>query len=196
VTEWATLETTTHQDHVIAHVIGTTVLGYFVRDETAYLLLDIGFIWRTYLDGEMGLLPHPVAIAELEVDQATKNLLSADIDFLLREGTCAIGLELITAVAGESLLRSVEFFARENSRRLVLTCDDGKIVMETSLDNGELTIMCSDKDSVDGVNGEEGLGGAVRAEQAFVRQRLRAELGREPTAEEMNEWLREQTEGY
>jgi len=196
VTEWATLETTTHQDHVIAHVIGTTVLGYFVRDETAYLLLDIGFIWRTYLDGEMGLLPHPVAIAELEVDQATKNLLSVDIDSLLREGTSAIGLELITAVAGECLLRSVEFFARENSRQLVLTCDDGKIVMETSLDNGELTIMCSDKDSVDGVNGEEGLGDAVRAEQAFVRQRLRAELGREPTAEEMNEWLREQTEGY
>ena len=196
MTEWATLETTTHQDHVIAHVIGTTVLGYFVRDETAYLLLDIGFIWRTYLDGEMGLLPHPVAIAELEVDQATKNLLSVDIDSLLREGTSAIGLELITAVAGECLLRSVEFFARENSRQLVLTCDDGKIVMETSLDNGELTIMCSDKDSVDGVNGEEGLGDAVRAEQAFVRQRLRAELGREPTAEEMNEWLREQTEGY
>jgi hypothetical protein len=196
VTEWATHETTTHQDHVIAHVIGATVLGYFIKDETAYLLLDIGFIWRTYLDGEMGLLPHPVAIGELETDEHTRTEFRADIDLLLQEGTTATGLQQFTVAGCDCLIQSVEFFARENSRRLVLTCEDGSFVVESSLESGELTIMNSDKDPVDGVNEEDGLSDAVRAEQEFVRQRLRAEFGREPTAEEMNEWLREQTEGY
>jgi hypothetical protein len=33
-------------------------------------------------------------------------------------------------------------------------------------------------------------------EQDFVRQRLRSELGRQPTQEEVDEWLREHTESY
>jgi hypothetical protein len=37
---------------------------------------------------------------------------------------------------------------------------------------------------------------AVRAEHEFLHQRLRAELGREPTEEELDEWLRQHTEGY
>ena len=61
---WTDCETNTHQDGVIAHVIGATILGHFILDETAFLLLDIGFLWNIYLDAEMGLLPHPVAIGE------------------------------------------------------------------------------------------------------------------------------------
>jgi hypothetical protein len=37
---------------------------------------------------------------------------------------------------------------------------------------------------------------AARQEQDYLRQRLRDELGREPTDEELSEWLREHTEGY
>lgn len=37
---------------------------------------------------------------------------------------------------------------------------------------------------------------AGREEWEYVRTRLRAELGREPDDNEINEWLREQTEGY
>ena len=66
---WTPLETNTHQDHVIAHVIGATPLGHFIWDETAFILLDIGFIWNIYLDLEMGLVPHSVAIAELDADE-------------------------------------------------------------------------------------------------------------------------------
>ena len=36
----------------------------------------------------------------------------------------------------------------------------------------------------------------VRKEQEYLRQRLRDELKREPTEEELNEWLRQHTEGY
>lgn len=37
---------------------------------------------------------------------------------------------------------------------------------------------------------------AARAEREYVRQRLREELQRDPTEEEVDEWLRQHTEGY
>ncbi len=37
---------------------------------------------------------------------------------------------------------------------------------------------------------------AACMEQEYVRERLREELGREPSEEELSEWLREHTEGY
>lgn len=36
----------------------------------------------------------------------------------------------------------------------------------------------------------------ARTEREYVRGRLREELNREPTEEEMDEWLRQQTEGH
>jgi hypothetical protein len=122
---WTVADTNTHQDHVIAHVIGATPLGHFIFDETTYILLDIGFIWNIYLDMEMGLLPHPVAIAELEADEAKKSELRAEIDRWL-QGRDELSL------AG---IQSVELFESDNSRRLVLNCDAGKLVVETSLDD-------------------------------------------------------------
>jgi hypothetical protein len=74
--------TTTHQDHVIAHVLGATVLGHFVFDETLYLILDIGFMWRVYLDGEMDLLPGTLAIQESDADESLKQKLKEDVNIL------------------------------------------------------------------------------------------------------------------
>ena len=37
---------------------------------------------------------------------------------------------------------------------------------------------------------------AARDERDYVRQRLAEELGREPTQSELDEWLRQHTEGY
>src|SRR5882762_4739295 len=82
---WQPRETATHQDHVIAHVLGATVLGYFIFDEALYILLDIGFIWTIFLDGEMSLLPHPVAVSELEVHADGREQIKADIDILLSD---------------------------------------------------------------------------------------------------------------
>jgi hypothetical protein len=36
----------------------------------------------------------------------------------------------------------------------------------------------------------------ARREEDYVRERLRGELGRDPSDEELREWLREHTEGY
>ena len=37
---------------------------------------------------------------------------------------------------------------------------------------------------------------AAREEQEFLRERLRAELKREPSEEELDEYVRQHTEGY
>lgn len=44
--------------------------------------------------------------------------------------------------------------------------------------------------------GSTGLDDAARSEREYVRSRLREELQHEPTEEEIDEWLREHTEGY
>jgi DNA-directed RNA polymerase specialized sigma subunit len=45
-------------------------------------------------------------------------------------------------------------------------------------------------------NDDSELDETVREEAEFLRDKLREQLGREPTDEEVNEWLREHTESY
>ena len=45
-------------------------------------------------------------------------------------------------------------------------------------------------------NEDNELSGAAREGESFVREKLKEELGREPTSEEIDEWLREHTESY
>jgi len=44
--------------------------------------------------------------------------------------------------------------------------------------------------------GDNTLEDAARDSTEYVRQRLREELKRDPTEAEVNDWLREHTEGY
>ena len=104
---------------MIAHVIGASVLSHFVWDETAYLLLDIGFIWNIYLDGEMGLVPERAALAEMEVDESLRKW------------------EEVTA---PSPIQSVDVFESEDGRRLVLNCESTTITIETSFSTREIQI--------------------------------------------------------
>jgi hypothetical protein len=43
---------------------------------------------------------------------------------------------------------------------------------------------------------DDSLEDAARDERRYAHERLRRELGRDPSEEEVNEWLRQQTEGY
>jgi hypothetical protein len=45
-------------------------------------------------------------------------------------------------------------------------------------------------------NGGDDLSKAGKEEQEYVRKRLSEELGREPSKEEIDEWLRQHTESY
>ena len=144
--DWIESETSKHQDHVIAHVIGATVLGWFVAGEAAHLLLDIGFLWTIYLDGEMNLLPQGVAISELDADElnsADKTDVAFDAQLLLSEGRHATGLKRFTGSPVECLITTVEFFSANLERRIVIRGDEVKIFVETSLQDAGIIIRPS-----------------------------------------------------
>jgi hypothetical protein len=137
--EFVAAETNTHQDHVIAHVIGATVVGYFMWDETAYLLLDIGFIWNIYLDGEMGLVPQTQAVNELDAGEDFKRALRSDMDAFAQDVEDSV-LKQLSIPLSRSPIQTVDFEQSGNSRRLVITCEESTLVVETSLDTAEVQI--------------------------------------------------------
>lgn len=141
---WTPKDTSTHQHHVIAHVLGATVLGYFVFDEVLYILLDIGFVWTIFLDGEMGLLPHPVTVSELEIDPETREQLKADMDLLLSDKAPADeNLSRMKRPPGgpkSCRIEDVEFFAAGDRRRLLITGEETNLAIETSLSTAEVQV--------------------------------------------------------
>ena len=135
---WESAATTTHQDHVIAHTIDTTVLGYLVLDEALHLLLDIGFIWTIYLDGQMVLLPQRTAIQELGVDAATKQKINEET--LLLEQQEFEQLQHFTPTPVDCRIKDVQFFSSGEHRRLVLIGEEGSLAIETSLETGGIEV--------------------------------------------------------
>jgi len=139
-TEWSETDTTTHQDHVIAHVIGATVLGYIIHDEALYVLLDIGFIWRIYVDGEMGLLPHPVAVGELDAGEEKRSEIQADIELLLRDGLRPDGLRQLTQAPANCLIEEVTFHTSGYERRLLIAGEEESLAVDMSVRSGKITV--------------------------------------------------------
>jgi hypothetical protein len=138
--DWELHETSTHQDHVIAHVIGATVLGYFEFDQSAHLALDIGFIWTIFADGEMGLVPQSLAIKELELDAGAVAELRADLQALEDEGYAAVGLSRMTVAPAGCLITDVSFYAHESNRRLQITGEEASLEIVTSLVTGDVRV--------------------------------------------------------
>lgn len=132
MSNWSSVETNTHQDHVIAHVLGTTVLGYFIADEAAHLLLDIGFIWTIYVDTEMALLPQAVAVGELALDAQARAALLEDIT-LLHDGRDIVNPQRITPAPAGCLITEVACYAQDERRRVVLSGEEASLAIETSL---------------------------------------------------------------
>ena len=145
---WTELETSTHQDHVIKHVLGATVQGWTIAGEAAHLLLDMGFLWTIYLDGEMNLLPQGVALAELEGDDVNgvdRTELAFDADLLLAEGRQATGLKRFTAAPVECLIQSVDFQQLDSRRRVVVRGESATITVETSVETGDVRVRGNGK---------------------------------------------------
>jgi hypothetical protein len=203
--DWIPQATTTHQDHVIAHVLGATFLGYFVFEEALYVLLDIGFIWTIFLDGEMGLLPHPVTMNELELDGKFKEQIKADIDLLLSNNATSTTnlLRMKPPPPGDQikacLIEDVSFFADGERRRLIITGEETTVTIETSLATAEVQVMTFEDEEnkhPEATKSDAKLEEVAKTEHEYLHQRLRDDLGREPTEEELDEWLRQHTEGY
>jgi len=199
VRNWTPKDTTTHQDHVIAHVLGASLLGYFVFDEALYIFLDIGFVWTIFLDGEMSLLPHSVTVSELEVDGEIKEEIKSDIDVLLGNDRSPDELLRLKLPPADCQITDVSFFADGDRRRLTIVGEESSLAMETSLATREVLVMTLDDEvnrDADDAGSDAKLAGVARTEHEYLHQRLREELGREPTEEELDEWLRQHTEGY
>jgi hypothetical protein len=144
---WTEVETSTHQDHVIKHVIGATVLGWVVAGEAAHFLLDIGFLWTVYLDGEMNLLPQGVAIAELDGDDvsaADRTELAFDADLLMSEGRQASGLKRFVAAEVECLIQSVDLHASDSDRRIIVRGEGANITVETAPELARVRVSSHD----------------------------------------------------
>jgi hypothetical protein len=56
--------------------------------------------------------------------------------------------------------------------------------------------MSSDNKKDETLEKSSELGVIAETEHEYLHQRLRDELGRDPTEDEMDEWLRQHTEGY
>jgi hypothetical protein len=139
--EWSPQETGTHQDHVIAHVLGATVLAYFETEQAVHLLLDMGFIWTVYVDGEMGLLPEGVAVSELEVEESVRSLLKEEAQALHDYGLSAEGLRAFTIAPVDCLITEVSLEARgPEERRILVAGEEGSLAIETSLTTGEVQV--------------------------------------------------------
>ena len=144
---WTEVETSTHQDHVIKHVIGATVLGWVVAGEAAHFLLDIGFLWTIYLDSEMNLLPQGVALSELDgddVSSADRAELSFDADLLLSEGRQATGLKQFVPASVACAIDAVDVHADDARRKIRIKGERGVISVETTAESGEVKVRASE----------------------------------------------------
>ncbi len=56
--------------------------------------------------------------------------------------------------------------------------------------------LFSSEEAPETETGNDSLDEAAKGEREYVRRRLRDEIGREPSEEEVDEWLRRHTEGY
>ena len=111
---WTAAETNTHQDHVIAHVIGATPLG--ISSGTKPLIsCSTSDSSGTSISTWRWACSSPVAIPELEADDEKKRELSE------------------VRNVESSPIESVELFEYGDERRLVLNCELDRLVVETSL---------------------------------------------------------------
>jgi hypothetical protein len=139
--EWSPLETTAYQDHVIAHVLGATVLGYFEDDQAAHVLLDIGFFWTIYVDGDMALVLQSLAIKEFELAEEIRTALFADVQSLHGGLADDESLLRMRPVPAGALIKEVGLYALEDRRRILIECEKSKLLIESSLSTGDMQII-------------------------------------------------------
>ena len=144
---WTELETSTYQHHVIKHVLGATVLGWVLIEDAMHILLDVGLLWTVYVNAEMSLMAQGVAIQDLESETVSRSevaQLSSDAQRLISEGREATGLAGFAAAPVECTITSVDVFASEAQRKIVIIGESAEIKIETSLDPSSFAIEASE----------------------------------------------------
>ena len=140
---WTELETSTYQHHVIQHVIGATVLGWFIADDAAHLVLDVGLLWTVYVNAEMNLMALLVAIEDLESEELPKPVideLTSDAELLISDGREATDLKRFTAASVGCLVAEVVLFRTESQRRILIHGEAATIEIQTSTSDGSISV--------------------------------------------------------
>ena len=143
---WTELETSTYQHHVIKHVIGATVLGWFIAEDAVHFVLDVGLLWTVYVNAEMNLMALFVAIEDLEGDElpgSAINELTSDAQALIEQGREASGLKRFAAASVDCLVEEVNLFSADARRRIVIQGDAGTVEIQTSAGEGPINISQS-----------------------------------------------------
>jgi hypothetical protein len=141
--DWTELETSTYQHHVIKHVIGATVLGWFVAEDAVHFVLDIGLLWTVYVNAEMNLMALFVAIEDLESNELPKPVideLTSDAQALIDQGREASGLKRFTAASVGCLIDEVNLFSADAQRRMLIHGEAGSIEIRTDTDAGLINV--------------------------------------------------------
>ncbi len=136
--DWREAAPSAHRDHVVAHVVGATALGYFVHSDALHVLLDIGFFWIVYLDCEMGLVAESLAISELDADTDFRALVASDAD-ALRDAD-ARALAVMRAAPAGCTIEEVSLYERGARRRLVVRGEESGLLVETSTETREIAV--------------------------------------------------------
>ena len=136
--EWSQVTLSRYQEHVIAHVLGATALGYFIIEDAAYVLLDIALIWTIYTSGEMALMPQAVVVSDLEADENVKSELLADADRLHRGETEA--LARMAPMSPAFLISDVNIYAKGERRLVTLEAEETSFTFEGSPETGEIRV--------------------------------------------------------
>lgn len=136
--DWAEAAPSAHRDHVVAHVIGATALGYFVHSDALHVLLDIGFFWIVYLDCEMGLVAESLAISDLDAGPDFRALVAADADALRDADFDA--LAVMRAAPAGCTIEEVSLYERGERRRLFVRGEQSCVVVETSTETRGIAV--------------------------------------------------------
>ena len=137
---WADAGTSTYQDHVVAHVVGATVLGHFVREEALHLLLDINFVWTIFVDGEMLLRHERLALSELGLEDAERAALEAEFDALQADADGRGALSLTRRAPPGCTIKEVELYADGGRRKIVVCGEASGLSIETDVSAGEIIV--------------------------------------------------------
>lgn len=139
-TGWADAALSTYQDHVVAHVVGATVLGHFVHDEALHAVLDINFVWTIFVDGEMLLRHERLALTELGLADEERAALEAEFDALHAGESAAAPLSLARRAPRGCTIKEVELYADAGRRRVVVRGDEAGLAVETDVGTGEIEV--------------------------------------------------------
>jgi head-tail adaptor len=93
----------------------------------------------------MGLLPHPVAVAELEVTDNEREQIAADIDLRLRLADDPTAFKRLRVTTSECLIEQVELFAKDEMRKLILFGEESNLELEMSAKDDSLSVRESQK---------------------------------------------------